>query len=87
MIMADSVVVQARIPSDLKRDTEQIFNSMGIDFATGIRMFLAQVRLRNGLPFEVQADLFWSERNQRRLRESIEQGKRGEVVRHDIVEV
>ncbi|MBR4617275.1 MAG: type II toxin-antitoxin system RelB/DinJ family antitoxin [Kiritimatiellae bacterium] len=85
--MADSVVVQARIPSDLKRDTEQIFNSMGIDFATGIRMFLAQVRLRNGLPFEVQADPFWSERNQRRLRESIEQGKRGEVVRHDIVEV
>ncbi len=85
--MADSVVVQARIPSDLKRDTEQIFTSMGIDFATGIRMFLAQVRLRNGLPFEVQADPFWSERNQRRLRESIEQGKRGEVVRHDIVEV
>jgi len=85
--MADSVVVQARIPSDLKRDTEQIFNSMGIDFATGIRMFLAQVRLRNGLPFEVQADPFWSERNQRRLRESIEQGKRGEVVCHDIVEV
>ena len=85
--MADSVIVQARIPSDLKRDTEQIFNSMGIDFATGIRMFLAQVRLRNGLPFEVQADPFWSERNQRRLRESIEQGKRGEVVRHDIVEV
>ena len=85
--MADSVVVQARIPSDLKRDTEQIFNSMGIDFATGIRMFLAQVRLRNGLPFEVQADPFWSERNQRRLRESIEQGKKGEVVRHDIVEV
>ncbi len=85
--MADSVVVQARIPADLKRDTEQIFTSMGIDFATGIRMFLAQVRLRNGLPFEVQADPFWSERNQRRLRESIEQGKRGEVVRHDIVEV
>ena len=85
--MADSVIVQARIPSDLKRDTEQIFNSMGIDFATGIRMFLAQVRLRNGLPFEVQADPFWSERNQRRLRESIEQGKRGEVVLHDIVEV
>ena len=85
--MADSVGVQARIPSDLKRDTEQIFNSMGIDFATGIRMFLAQVRLRNGLPFEVQADPFWSERNQRRLRESIEQGKKGEVVRHDIVEV
>ena len=85
--MADSVVVQARIPADLKRDTEQIFSSMGIDFATGIRMFLAQVRLRNGLPFEVQADPFWSERNQRRLRESIEQGKRGEVVRHDIVEV
>ena len=85
--MADSVVVQARIPADLKRDTEQIFSSMGIDFATGIRMFLAQVRLRNGLPFEVQADPFWSERNQRRLRESIKQGKRGEVVRHDIVEV
>ncbi|MBQ8089743.1 MAG: type II toxin-antitoxin system RelB/DinJ family antitoxin [Pyramidobacter sp.] len=85
--MTDSVVVQARIPADLKRDTENIFSSMGIDFATGIRMFLAQVRMRNGLPFEVQADPFWSEKNQRRLRESIEQYKNGEIVRHDIIEV
>ena len=53
--MADTVLVQARVPAELKASTDPIFQSMGIDTATAIRIFLAQVKLRNGLPFEVKA--------------------------------
>jgi len=85
--MSATVVVQARVPEDLKKDTDPIFSSMGMDTATGIRLFLAQVRLHNGMPFEVKADPFWSEANQRRLRKAVAQVKNGRIVRRDIVEV
>ena len=85
--MSSTVVVQARVPEDLKKDTDPIFSSMGMDTATGIRMFLAQVRLHNGMPFEVTADPFWSDANQRQLRKAVAQVRNGQTVHHDIVEV
>lgn len=85
--MSSTVVVQARVPEDLKKDTDPIFSSMGMDTATGIRMFLAQVRLHNGMPFEVTAAPFWSYANQRQLRKAVAQVRNGQTVHHDIVEV
>ncbi len=46
-------VVKARIEPSLKRETEVILGRLGISTTEAIRMFLTQVRLRNGLPFEV----------------------------------
>lgn len=85
--MADTVLVQARVPVELKNSTDPIFQSMGIDTATGIRMFLAQVRLHNGLPFVSKADPFYSEENMRHLRRSIDQIRKGQIVEHDLIEV
>lgn len=85
--MADTVLVQARVPAELKNSTDPIFQSMGMDTATGIRMFLAQVKLHNALPFEVKADPFYSEENMRHLRRSIEQIRKGQIVEHDLIEV
>ena len=84
--MADTVLVQARVPAELKASTDPIFQSMGMDTATGIRLFLAQVKLRNELPFEIKADPFWSEENQRVLRESIAQLESGHGIKHDLIE-
>lgn len=84
--MADTVLVQARVPVELKSSTDPIFQSMGMDIATGIRLFLAQVKLHNALPFEVKADPFWSEENQRILRESIAQLESGHGVKHELIE-
>lgn len=50
--MKDSVV-RARVDSDLKTETEIIFTKLGITTTEAIRMFLAQVKLKNGLPFSV----------------------------------
>ena len=46
-------VVRARVNSDLKEETEKVFDSLGLTTTEAIRMFLAQVKLRGGLPFDV----------------------------------
>ena len=47
-------VVKARIEPSLKRETEIILEGLGISTTEAIRMFLTQVRLHKGLPFEVR---------------------------------
>jgi DNA-damage-inducible protein J len=47
-------VVKARIEPSLKRETELILDGLGISTTEAIRMFLTQVRLHQGLPFEVR---------------------------------
>lgn len=47
-------IVKARIEPSLKRETEVILDRLGISTTEAIRMFLTQVRLHNGLPFELR---------------------------------
>jgi len=46
-------VVRARIASDLKEEAEEVFEELGLTTTEAIRMFLAQVRLRRGMPFSI----------------------------------
>ncbi len=39
---------------DLKRDTELIFEQLGINTTEAIRIFFKQVKLQRGLPFEMK---------------------------------
>ncbi len=51
--MAKSATVRARIESDLKTDVERLFSKIGISTTEAINLFYRQVKLRNGLPFNV----------------------------------
>lgn len=51
--MGDTVV-RARVDPNLKTDAEAVFQELGLSTTEAIRMFLAQVRLRRGLPFRVE---------------------------------
>ncbi|PID55484.1 type II toxin-antitoxin system antitoxin, RelB/DinJ family [candidate division KSB3 bacterium] len=53
-IPMQDAVVRARVDSELKRDTEKVFERLGLTTTEAIRLFLAQVKLREGLPFEVR---------------------------------
>jgi DNA-damage-inducible protein J len=46
-------VVRARVATDLKEEVEQVFEKLGLTTTEAIRIFLAQVRLRQGMPFSV----------------------------------
>lgn len=45
--------IRTRIDPEIKEASERIFHQLGLSTTEAIRLFLAQVTLRNGLPFEV----------------------------------
>lgn len=49
-----TVVIQARIQPDLKEDVDQIFEQIGISRSEAIKVFLQQVRLHKGFPFDLR---------------------------------
>ena len=51
--MPQSALIQVRVDRDLKNEVDELFNSLGLDTSTAIRMFLKQVERRRGLPFDV----------------------------------
>jgi DNA-damage-inducible protein J len=51
--MAKTAVVKARIEPELKDEVETIFNELGLSTTEAVTLFYRQVKLRNGLPFEV----------------------------------
>lgn len=47
-------MIHARIDQNLKQKAEEVFSVLGINTADAIRMFLTQVTLTQGLPFDVK---------------------------------
>ena len=45
---------QVRIDSEIKRQANELFSSLGLDMSSAINLFLYQCVLRNGLPFPVE---------------------------------
>lgn len=52
--MLKTAMIRARTEPDLKRKVEQIFHSLGLSSTTAINLFFRQVKLQNGLPFDVK---------------------------------
>ena len=55
------------IDDQLKRESEMVFEQLGISLSVGITLYLKQVVRTNGIPFELNADPFYSAENQSRL--------------------
>ncbi|MBC2705803.1 type II toxin-antitoxin system RelB/DinJ family antitoxin [Desulfobacula sp.] len=51
--MSKTTTVRARIEPDLKTDVENLFKKLGLSTTEAINLFYRQVKLRNGLPFNV----------------------------------
>ncbi|MCD7845501.1 MAG: type II toxin-antitoxin system RelB/DinJ family antitoxin [Oscillospiraceae bacterium] len=52
--MARTSNVFARVEPDLKAQAEQILNELGIPMSNAVSMFLKQVVLQRGIPFEMK---------------------------------
>ena len=52
--MAKSATISMRIDGQLKSEAEAIFNQLGLTTSEAIKIFLAAVRNRKGLPFQLQ---------------------------------
>ena len=51
--MSKTATVRARIEPKLKTDVEMLFKRIGLSTTEAINLFYRQVKLRNGLPFNV----------------------------------
>lgn len=47
-------MITTRVEPELKTDAEKVLKALGISTTEAINLFLSQVRLRKGLPFDVK---------------------------------
>ena len=52
----DMAVLQVRLDDELKNQAIAVYNELGIDLSTAIRMFLKKSVLIGGIPFETKLD-------------------------------
>jgi len=46
--------IQIRVDDDIKTAADTLFNSLGLDTSTAVRMFLSAALANNGIPFAVK---------------------------------
>lgn len=49
-----TATVRARIEPKLKHDVEHVLTELGLTFSEAIELFLRQVKLNNGIPFDIR---------------------------------
>jgi len=49
----ETTVIQTRIDSNLKKEADDFFQSIGLDMTTAIRLFLNQILIQRKIPFEI----------------------------------
>lgn len=52
--MAEQVLIQFRADKKLKQEVTDIYESLGMDLPTALRMFMSKSRIVKGIPFDVK---------------------------------
>ena len=87
--MEKTATLNLRVNPDVKKRAESVLSRLGIPMSTAIDMYLNQISLTGGIPFEltlpktpesVNADFMTVEQIQKRLKSGIEQANNDETV-------
>ena len=70
--MGEQVTIQIRIDSDLREEAAKVFDELGLDLSSGIRMYLKAVAREQGIPFNTYLKSETS-RKPSRMEQEIEQ--------------
>ncbi len=81
--------VNFRIEEEVKANAEKALKEMGLNMSTAITMFLVKVAREKRIPFEVNADPFYSAENIAELERRIASVENGTstLKEHDLIEV
>jgi len=52
--MAKTATIQTRVDPEIKRNAQKILNTLNISMSEAISMYLAQIALNKGIPFEIK---------------------------------
>jgi len=78
--------VTIRMDENLKRQAETLFDEMGLNMTTAINIFAKAVVRQGKIPFEIAADPFWNEENQKILQRAIADAEAGKLTPHELIE-
>ena len=84
--MAQSVNVNFRMDSELKKNMEQVCIDMGLSMTAAFTIFAKTVTREKRIPFEISADPFYSVSNMKHLQRGIAALNAGKGVEHEIIE-
>lgn len=87
--MSETTMVNFRMDTALKQNMENVCREMGMSMTTAFTIFAAKVSREKKIPFEVNADPFYSAENMAylsRIAAEIDSGK-AKLVEHKLVEV
>ena len=81
-------MVNFRMDEDLKKSMESVCKDMGMSMTTAFIIFAKKVSREKRIPFEVNADPFYSESNMRYLEKVIADIESGnaKLVEHELIE-
>lgn len=87
--MAKVVNVNFRMDSDLKKHMEEVCSDMGLSMTTAFTIFAKKVSREKRIPFELNADPFYSESNIAHLKKIVDRINNGtaKLEEHDLIEV
>lgn len=80
--------INFRIDEDVKTNAETALKEMGLTMSTAITMFLVKVGREKRIPFEINADPFYSAENMAELERRIASVRTGTstLKEHDLIE-
>lgn len=76
-----------RMDEDIKKQFDAFCENVGMNSSTAINIFARIVVKERRIPFEISDDPFYSESNQKALRESIQQLNEGKVIHKTMEEL
>ena len=78
--------VSFRIDKDVKLNAEKVLNEIGLSMSAAITIFLRKTARERRIPFELNADPFYSEKNQAYLMKSVRELREGKGHPHELLE-
>ena len=77
-----------RIDDNIKQEAETLFNRIGLNMSSAINVFFRQAIREQAIPFELKPyDDYYTGENLKRLKRSIEQAEKGEVITFTLEEL
>lgn len=82
-------MINFRMDEELKRNMERTCKSMGLTMTAAFTMFAAKMTKEQRIPFDIEADPFYSEENMMELERRVANLRAGKstLKEHDLIEV
>lgn len=87
--MSEMTMVNFRMDATLKKNMERVCKEMGLSMTTAFTMFATKVSRERRIPFEINADPFYSAENMAhlsRVAAEVDSGK-AKLEEHELIEV